>query len=159
MPDAKAKAELAGMVGEIYELIKIAYATRARARSGQPEQLTEAEFLAMDTLAQQESMTVGEVQKQIGVLPAQMSRIVRSLESKSPQPFVACSINTQDRRKIDVGITPQGTKAYETYRAARLSFVTNMLSDLSPADRQLLMRITRRIRDGLAKRLDSVQPE
>lgn len=155
MPSPQAKTELAGMVGEIFELMKIASTARARARAGKSEEVTETEFLALDALVQDQSLTVGEIQKQIGVLPAQMSRIIRSLETKGNNAFVLCNINPRDRRRIDVRVTPKGRKAHQAYRAARLSFVTAMLNDLTADDRRLFMRIIGNIRDGIRKRMEA----
>ena len=57
------------------------------------------EGLALDYLANVESATVGEVKKVIQALPAQMSRIIRSLENKGDKSYVECSINPKDKRK------------------------------------------------------------
>ncbi|MCH7991698.1 MAG: MarR family transcriptional regulator, partial [Gemmatimonadetes bacterium] len=59
-------------------------------------------------LTKTEVVTVGELQKSIGILPAQMSRLLRGLEDKSGTGLVASSINPQDRRKVDVTITDDG---------------------------------------------------
>jgi hypothetical protein len=42
-------------------------------------------------------------------LPAQMSRIIRSLEARE-RPMIVCRINPQDKRKIDVCLTAAGEK-------------------------------------------------
>jgi len=152
---AKDSVAFEGMVAEIFDLMKVASAARARVRSGKHEEITETEFLALDTLVESESLTVGEIQKRIGVLPAQMSRIIRSLETKAGESFVECKINATDRRRIDVKLTPKGIKAHHAYRAARLSFVTAMLADLSPQDRQIFMSIIRTVRDGLRRRMNA----
>jgi CRISPR system Cascade subunit CasE len=46
-------------------------------------------------------MIVGDIQRLLGVLPAQMSRIIRSLENRD-RPLIACHINPRDKRKVDV---------------------------------------------------------
>ena len=107
----KTDPELDRMAEEIFDLIKVASVARARSRTGSPEELTEAEFLALDALMQRGPLSVGDIQKRIGVLPAQMSRIIRSLESKGGDAFVTCGINPKDRRKIDVTIAPEGVNA------------------------------------------------
>ncbi len=157
MPNPKLRTELAEMVAETFELMKTASAARARARTGHPEEISEIEFLALDVLLNSGSLTVGEIQKRIGVLPAQMSRIIRSLESKDGQTFVSCSINPDDRRKIDVKITAKGQKAHEAYRATRLAFVTAMLNDLSVEDREMFMRVVRRVKSGLMSRMSEIE--
>ena len=79
MPDDK--KSLGPMVSEIFDLYRLIAAARSRRPSG-PDDLSETEFITLDLLAKAESMTIGEVQKLIGVVPAQMSRIVRSWEAQ-----------------------------------------------------------------------------
>lgn len=153
MADKKDRDELNKMAGEIFELIKLASAARARSRAGAPEVLSETEFLTLDVLTQQEPITVGEVQKRIGVVPAQMSRIIRSLENKSGEVLVTCSINPDDRRKVDVRVTPKGRQAHEAYRSVRLGFATEILRSLEHEDRRRFMGYLNQIREGLTKRL------
>ena len=153
MPTSEARAELADMVAEVFELMKIAFAARARARAGNPEELTETEFLALDALLHHESMTVGEIQKHVGVLPAQMSRVIRSLENRGKDALVVCAINTTDRRKVDVCITPKGRKAHATYQSIRTSFVSAILDDMAVDDRQSFMRMIRGMREGIVNRM------
>lgn len=153
MGDEQAADDMERMADEIFELTKMASAARAQARVGQPEELTETEFLTLDALVQNGTLTVGEIQKRIGVLAAQMSRIIRSLESKNGQALVSCAINPDDRRKINVKIEAKGRSAHRTYRAARMRFTTAILNDLSPEDRKQFIRILRDIRAGIDQRI------
>ena len=155
MTEKDLTAELEAMADEIFDLTKIASAARARARTGAPEELSEAEFLTLDLLAQRETLTVGDIQKRVGVLPAQMSRIIRSLEAKGGDGFVRCGINPDDRRKINVNISTKGRAAHQSYRAARRRFTVEILRNLAPADRKQFMRILGQIRDGIANRLSA----
>ncbi len=145
--------EIEEMADDMFELIKIASTARTRARSGNPEELTEAEFLTLDVLTQQESLSVGEIQERVGVLPAQMSRIIRSLENKGGDAFVSCSINPEDRRRINVKIAPKGRSAHRAYRTLRRRFAIDILQSLSPEDREQFMRILGDIHSGISKRL------
>ncbi len=152
MADENATRELESMADEIFELTKIASAARSRGKTGDPEELSEAEFLTLDVIAQHDSLTVGDIQKRIGVLPAQMSRIIRSLEGKGGEGFVRCSINPGDRRKIDVSISRTGRTAHRAYRAARRHMTMEILRNLVPDDRIQFMRILGLIRNRIAKR-------
>ena len=96
---------------------------RARRRSGD---LKEVEYLTLALLQQNQSMIVGEIQRLLGVLPAQMSRIIRSLEDRE-RALIACRINPQDKRKIDVCLTPAGDKALQDYRTPRIRGTRCML--------------------------------
>ncbi len=152
MAQRKNDDSLVSMADEIFELVKIASAVRTRAKGEQSEELTEAEFLAIDVLIHGQPMTVGEIQKRIGVLPAQMSRLIRSLESKRDGAFVSCSINPGDRRKIDVAVTDEGRNAYDAYRELRTRFARLILSDLGTEERESFMGILRHIKDVLQTR-------
>jgi DNA-binding MarR family transcriptional regulator len=143
--------DIQAMADEIFELSNLG--SLARSRSGESLQLTETEYIALDLLSKQEPQAVGELQRQIGVLPAQMSRILRSLEDKGGAAFLACKINSEDRRKIDVFLTPAGRKAREQYRSARTALTLQILSDLSDQDREVFISVLRKIRKTIHKRL------
>src|SRR5437764_2049487 len=66
-----------------------------------PGDLKEIEYLTLAVLHGRGTMTVGDIQRLLGVLPAQMSRILRALEDRE-RPMIACHINPRDKRKVDV---------------------------------------------------------
>lgn len=136
---------------EIFELYRLVAIARSRRPSG-TDDLSETEFLTLDLLTKEQPLTIGEIQKQIGVLPAQMSRIVRALEEEGGRGYVECKINPQDRRRIDMSLTKSGTEACDTYRAVRLGSMHEILSSLSPDDRLHFMRILRQIRRAFEQR-------
>jgi DNA-binding MarR family transcriptional regulator len=123
---------------------------RARRRSGD---LKEVEFLTLTLLQQNESMTVGEIQRLLGVLPAQMSRIIRSLETRE-RPLISCRINPQDKRKIDVNLTPSGEKALHDYQGARIRGIAELLIRLSEEDLDELNRLLDKLRSTLDRGRD-----
>ena len=152
MPHLKQAQQLQEFVNEVFEVSKDAWAAQSRAKEKGHTELTETEFLALDILAQsEEPLTVGEIQRQIGVLPAQMSRVIRSLESKAGKPLVACNINAEDKRKIDVELTPAGNAAYQAYRQMKLGSIQKSLESLSEHDRSEFVRILRQIRENIRK--------
>lgn len=143
MPKAISSPEIDAMAEEILEASQLAAIVRAR-RSNARDTLTEPEFLVLEALIKLGSMTVGEVQRTVGVLPAQMSRILRGLERHtSGKPLVTCSINANDRRRVDVSLTEAGREVYNAYRRMRLSFLCDFLDNLTPEDRAVFMRIVR----------------
>jgi len=116
---------------------------RGRRRSGD---LKEVEFLTLSLLRQHETMIVGDIQRQLGVLPAQMSRIIRALESRD-RPLIRCRINPQDKRKIDVCLTPEGSAAFQEYQTARIRTVAALLAKLPGEDLDDLQRLVHRLPD------------
>jgi DNA-binding MarR family transcriptional regulator len=103
---------------------------RGRRSSGD---LKDIEFLALTILNSHGTMIVGDIQRLLGVLPAQMSRIIRSLEARD-RPLIACRINPHDKRKIDVCLTAAGEKALADYREQRVRAIAELLRRLPEDD-------------------------
>jgi len=146
------REQLEELAEEIFALTQMDWAARPQVRRRPEHDISESEFLSLDALARSDSMTVGELQKRVGVLPAQMSRIVRSLENKPDEAMISCAINPTDKRKIDVSITEAGRKAVTAYRSAKLAGITEVLTDLSESDRAEFIRILRVIRTQITER-------
>src|SRR5262245_37373991 len=91
---------------ELFEVVtQICVSTlRGRRRAGE---LKANKFLSLSILQANGTMIVGDIQRILGILPAQMSRIIRSLEHREV-PLIQCSINPRDKRKIDVLLTAEG---------------------------------------------------
>jgi len=140
---------------EVFELTKTSWAARDHVRRKGQFDLSESEFLTLDLLTRQQPMSVGELLRAVGVLPAQMSRILRSLESKTARPMIRCEINAKDKRKVDVFITEMGLKAHQTYRSARLAMTIAALDQLDDRDRQEFMRILGQMRTMFANSLST----
>src|SRR6266545_4306505 len=98
-------------------------ALRGRRRFGD---LKEMEFLTLSILQSHGTMIVGDIQRLLGVLPAQMSRVIRSLEARD-RPLIACRINARDKRKIDVCLTAAGEKALLEYQGIRVARLVELL--------------------------------
>ena len=150
---AASRKQLEALADEVFGLVKLISALRARSPATGPEELSESEFVTLDLLTRHDTLTVGEIQKQIGILPAQMSRLLRSLEDKNGKVLVESGINPQDRRKVDVAITEAGRKVYDKYRAARRATALQWLQHLDQGDRDSFMRVLRSFREQIAKQL------
>jgi DNA-binding MarR family transcriptional regulator len=116
---------------------------RGRRRHGG---LKELEFLTLAILHQHDTLIVGDIQRQLGVLPAQMSRIIRALETRE-RPLIACRINPRDKRKIDVALTPAGTKAFLEYQSVRVHGILALLARLPDDDLEGLHRLLEKLGD------------
>jgi DNA-binding MarR family transcriptional regulator len=118
---------------------------RSRRRSGD---LKDVEFLTLSLLHHHEKLIVGDIQRQLGVLPAQMSRIIRSLEARE-RPLIACRINPQDKRKIDVALTPEGIAAFQDYQSARIGSIAQLIGKLSEEDLDDLLHLLAKLHDAV----------
>jgi DNA-binding MarR family transcriptional regulator len=125
-------------------------ALRNRRRAGD---LKEVEFLTLSILQGRGTMIVGDIQRLLDVLPAQMSRIIRSLENRE-RPLITCRINPRDKRKIDVCLTAAGEKALLDYQAVRVSRIAELLRRLTEEDQDELLRLL----DKLHGRLERSSP-
>jgi DNA-binding MarR family transcriptional regulator len=96
-------------------------------------------------------MIVGDIQRLLGVLPAQMSRIIRALEDRE-RGLITCHINSRDKRKVDVQLTPAGQKALQEYQADRVSSIATALKGLSEDALVDISRLLDRLRDRLVLR-------
>jgi len=152
MSNLQQAEQLKQFMEEIFEVSKDFWAAQSKTKSKNEADITETEFLALDMLSKSDHpLTVGDIQKRIGVLPAQMSRVIRSLESKGGHPLIACRINPVDKRKVDVEITPAGRKNHQDYRQMKLGTIEKTLRCLSEQDRGEFMRILRQIRENVRK--------
>jgi DNA-binding MarR family transcriptional regulator len=122
-------------------------APRGRRRAGD---LKETEFLTLSVLYRQRTLIVGDIQRILGVLPAQMSRVIRSLEDRE-RPLITCRINPNDKRKIDVSMTPAGVRAFHEHQAARVNAMSLVLSRLAEEDLDDLQRLSEKLRDVLVQ--------
>jgi DNA-binding MarR family transcriptional regulator len=110
--------------------------------------LKEVEYLTLSILQDHGTMIVGDIQRLLGVLPAQMSRVIRSLEDRD-RPLITCRINPSDKRKIDVCMTTAGEKALLDYRAVRVTRIGELLRNLSEEDQEELTRVLDRLQNLL----------
>jgi DNA-binding MarR family transcriptional regulator len=120
---------------------------RGRRRHGD---LKEVEFLTLALLHANGSMIVGEIQRVLGILPAQMSRIIRALETRE-HSLIECSINPRDKRKIDVVLTPVGERTLLEYQGARIGRIVERLQGLPEEDQEDLIRVLNKLH-GLLER-------
>lgn len=123
---------------ELFQLVtQICLSTlRGRRRGGE---LKEVEFLTLSLLQTNNTMIVGEIQRLLGILPAQMSRVIRSLENRD-RALIQCRINPRDKRKIDVCLTAVGEKALLEYQGVRVGRIVSRLQNLSDEDQEELVR-------------------
>jgi len=130
----------------MFELSKRTWLQTQREKFKGGYDLSESEFLALDALESAPSLSVGELRRHVGVLPAQMSRVIKALEQRYDEKLVLCTINPQDKRKIDVTLTPTGRRAVAAYRRAKITATVEALGVLPDEDLQAFVRIFDQLR-------------
>ncbi len=148
-------AKIENLAEEILRLQLMFWKMRHINRIDDPYDLNEAEYAALDALSENKEITVGQLQRILDVRSAQMSRIIRSLENKSGAKLVECSLNPNDKRKINVKMTETGKKAYNEYRNRRISANFELIMDLDPQERENLGKLLESYRKAIAKRLET----
>jgi len=128
---------------ELFDVVTQLGMTAMRGRR-RPGDLKELEFFTLALLHEHGTMIVGTIQRTLGVLPAQMSRIIRSLESRE-RPFITCQINSSDKRKVDVCLTPAGEKMLEEYVAYRTNRLVGLMRDLPEEEQEELNRLIEKL--------------
>jgi len=114
---------------------------RGRRRAGD---IKEVEFLTLSILHAHGTMIVGDIQRLLSVLPAQMSRIIRALENRE-RPLIQCRINSRDKRKIDVVLTGAGEKALLDYQGARVGRISERLRSLPDDELEDILRLLHKL--------------
>ena len=77
-----------------------------------------------------------------------MSRIIRSLETRE-RPLIACRINPNDKRKIDVALTPEGMLAFQDHQSGRIGSICNLLGKLPEDDLDDLQRLLGKLHEAV----------
>lgn len=134
---------------ELFEVVTHICLSTLRGRR-RANDLKEIEYLTLSLLESHGTMIVGDIQRLLGVLPAQMSRVIRSLENRE-RPLIQCRINPRDKRKIDVCLTAHGEKTLLEYQDSRVGRIVQRLHSVSEEDQEEMTRVLHKIR-GLLDR-------
>jgi DNA-binding MarR family transcriptional regulator len=148
MTVSAARTQREDLAGELFDVLtRLGLgSSRSRRRDGD---LKELEYRTLALLQRRKTMTVGDIQRRLGVLPAQMSRILRGLESRD-RPLIACRIHPDDKRKINVLLTPAGSKALRSFQTVQVRRLSELLVHLPTEDIEGLHRLLAHIRERLS---------
>ena len=95
--------------------------------------MTERELLSLALLRDRGTLTVGEIHRRLGIAPAQMSRVLHRLESRT-RPHVVRQFHPQDKRRVNIDLSPAGRKTLLECQARRAKALAPLLSGLSEED-------------------------
>jgi DNA-binding MarR family transcriptional regulator len=118
---------------------------RARGRAARDSHegsLTLAQYQLITAFAEHDEMTVGELALAGGVAPPTATRMLTTLEREGIAERHACD---EDRRRVNVRLTPKGRKVLAAKRALIAEKQEMIFSMLSPAEREQAQHILRRL--------------
>jgi MarR family transcriptional regulator, organic hydroperoxide resistance regulator len=147
------ETRLRAIAEENFSLRLMFWAVRHRNRVEDPHELTDPEYFTLHMLSQKGVCTVGDLQKSLDVRPAQMSRIIRSLESKG-KGLITCAINPKDKRKINVVISDAGRKAHDVYKNRHIEMNVELIRRLSDSEQEEMWRLMNRYRSMMAEMIE-----
>ncbi len=96
---------------------------------------TLTQLSALAALAHHGPLSAGELAQYECVQPPSMTKIIAALESKE---LIERRPHPDDRRQAILEPTPAGVELLERERSSRTAWLTQHLSDLSPAERAAL---------------------
>ncbi len=159
MADCPTETSIKRMAEEIFSFTKESWLARLASKNQDDEALSEVQFLTLDVLvAGTVPQTVGDIQRSIHVVPAQMSRIIRSLENEFDSPLIRCELNQLDKRCIDVYLTEEGRATHTDFLNDRLMRISHFLADVSAKDRSEFVRICAIMRAAAKTRSEKQAP-
>lgn len=144
---AEQNGDAAQTLVEIFSEIRLLMGSRDRRGEG----LKEEEILVLHLLKNRGTMIVGDIQRAMGVLPAQMSRTIRSLENRE-RSLIECTINARDKRKVDVELTVAGERALVKAIAKRVGKLEDVPAELLVNTSEALEKIIQVVREKAAAR-------
>ena len=86
----------------------------------------------------------GEISSQMNVSSARVAQTLNSIEKKG---WITRRIDTSDRRRILVNLTPEGKAEADKHLMFALNLVSDMLKQLGEQDAKEYVRITARLAD------------
>ena len=115
--------------------------------------MTPSKLRALDLLARQGGMRVGELAAQVGIDDATATRLVDRLEGVG---VVERQREPGDRRATTVVLTPAGEELMNAVAAQRQLFFCDVLEALNQRERAELVRLTAKAADALRARSEEL---
>lgn len=138
------KVQMTELADQAFQVMTQVLLSLPRGKREIPSKLKEMEFFTLAILQQHETMIVGDIQRILGVLPAQMSRIIRALADRN-RPLIKREFNPKDNRKINITLTNAGEKALNEHVSPRVDAIQELLvSKLSESERKSLAELLNR---------------
>jgi DNA-binding MarR family transcriptional regulator len=94
----------------------------------------------------------GDISSAIGVSSARVATALNSLEDKG---MITRRIDSEDRRKIIVELTPKGAEYVEDHKCKQIEKIKNILMSLGEEDSKEFVRLIGRLAEVLSKDPDT----
>jgi DNA-binding MarR family transcriptional regulator len=131
---------------------------RLRSREhSRPGELTHAQLRALFTLGKEREMTAGQLARSADLNPASVTPILDQLEAAN---VLERHRSTEDRRVLNVSLTPEGRQLLERKLEHWQSVWDERFAEFPDRDLNAAIRVLNEITDiyeGISARLDSVQ--
>jgi DNA-binding MarR family transcriptional regulator len=118
-----------------------------------PVRIGRSEIAVLDTLGGEGAMAMGELATRVRVPVSTATRVVDRMVERD---LVQRKRPADDRRTVLVALAGAGERFYEEALAARIAGTEQMLRSLTPAEQDQLLRLYRKMSDGL---LSEPKPE
>ncbi len=120
---------------------------------GLPSKLTPTKLHALDVLAEQGALRIGELADRVGLDETTATRLVDRLEAAG---IASRRSEEGDRRVTVVELTPTGNELVAEINARRGLFFCDVLAALDPAERAQLVRLTAKASAALRTRSEEL---
>ena len=135
-------------LGRLFATFGRAYRARIMAEMGEGG-TTPARARLLMVLQCRGSCKMSEVGRDLGVTPRNVTKLVDGLESEG---LVVREPHPRDRRATLLHLTPRGAAVGKECMAANHAAAAQLFEQLTPADRQHLARILRKLLEALQPR-------
>ena len=133
---------------EILEVVpQVMRTIRGEMRQRRTSGLTVPQFRAMICINRQGQAALVEVAEYLGLTSATVCRMVDGLVESG---LAISRPSTVDRRRISVSLTPQGCEVLELAHQGTLGRLEELLSSLTPAERDTVSEAMHILRDAFA---------
>ncbi len=116
---------------------RLARRMRQQQSIGSTDDMTVARYAALAAIERMQPVTLGSLAAAEHVQPPSMTRIIDRLEAMG---LATRTIDTNDRRVVRIGITPEGGRVLAEVRTTGDAFLAKRIARLNAEERALLAR-------------------
>ena len=107
----------------------------------------QGESIVLHHIGKHKEIIPGHISDAMGVSSARVAAVLNSLESKG---LITREIDSGDRRRIIVKLTPKGAEQAEAQRKKNMELISSILTELGEHDAKEYVRITGKLAEVLS---------